>query len=107
MRFPALIFLLAVCCRLTNGCSKGVTRRTAATVFSVKGTVVFGMAEQNNFRAVTRESRRRCLPGHLRRRMHEMLDRSGQAINHQPPREKAIDAEKIVKVGREYKIAKG
>ena len=57
MRFPALIFLLAVCCGLTSGCSEGVTRRTAATVFSVKGTVVFGMAEQNNFQPVTRESR--------------------------------------------------
>jgi len=57
MRFPALIFLLAVCCMLANGCSDGVTRRTAATVFSVKGTVVFGMAEQNDFQPVTRESR--------------------------------------------------
>jgi len=57
MRFPALIFLLALCCGLANGCSEGVNRRTAATVFSVKGTVVFGMAEQNNFQPVTRESR--------------------------------------------------
>jgi hypothetical protein len=57
MRFPALIFLLAVCCGLANGCSEGVTRRTAATVLSAKGTVVFGMAEQNNFQPVTRESR--------------------------------------------------
>jgi hypothetical protein len=57
MRFPGLIFLLAVCCGLANGCSEGVTRRTAATVLSVKGTVVFGMAEQNNFQPVTRESR--------------------------------------------------
>jgi hypothetical protein len=57
MRFPALTFLLALCCELTNGCSEGVTRRTAATVLSVKGDVVFGMAEQNNFQPVTRESR--------------------------------------------------
>ncbi len=57
MRFPALIFLLAICCVLANGCSDGITRRTAATVFSVKGTVVFGTAEQNNFQPVTRESR--------------------------------------------------
>jgi len=57
MRFPAFIFLLAFCCGLANGCSKGVNRRTAATVFSVKGTVVFGMAEQNKFQPVTRESR--------------------------------------------------
>jgi len=57
MRFPALIFLLALCCGLGSGCSEGVTRPTAATVLSVKGTVVFGMAEQNNFQPVTRESR--------------------------------------------------
>src|SRR4030095_15573398 len=57
MRFPALIFLLALCCGLASGCSEGVTRPTAATVLSVKGTVVFGMAEQNNFQPVTRESR--------------------------------------------------
>ena len=57
MRFPTLTFLLALCCGLANGCSEGVTRRTAATVLSVKGDVVFGMAEQNNFQPVTRESR--------------------------------------------------
>src|SRR5206468_3790737 len=57
MRFPALIFLLALCCGLANGCSEGVTRRTAATVFSVKGTVIFWAAEQNDFQPVTRESR--------------------------------------------------
>ena len=57
MRFPALTFLLALCCGLTNGCSEGVTRRTAATVLSVKGNVVFRMAEQNDFQPVTRESR--------------------------------------------------
>jgi len=57
MRFPALIFLLAVCCALASGCSEGVTRRTAATVFFVNGTVVFGTAKQNNFQPVTRESR--------------------------------------------------
>ena len=57
MRFPALTFLLALGCGLINGCSEGVTRRTAATVLSVKGDVVFGMAEENNFQPVTRESR--------------------------------------------------
>jgi hypothetical protein len=57
MRFATLIFLLALCCGLTNGCSEGVTRRTAAVVLSVKGDVVFGMVEQNNFQPVTRESR--------------------------------------------------
>jgi hypothetical protein len=57
MRFPTLTFLLALCCGLTNGCSEGVTRRTAATVLSVKGDVVFGMAEGNDFQPVIRESR--------------------------------------------------
>jgi hypothetical protein len=57
MRFSTFTLLLALCCGLANGCSGGVTRRTAATVLSVKGNVVFGMAEQNNFQPVTRESR--------------------------------------------------
>src|SRR6266436_6844800 len=54
---PAVALLLAICCGLANGCSEGVTRRTAATVLSVKGTVIFRTAEQNNFEPVTRESR--------------------------------------------------
>jgi hypothetical protein len=57
MRFRTLTFSLALCCGLTNGCSEGVSRRTAATVLSVKGNVVFGMAGRNNFQPVTRESR--------------------------------------------------
>ena len=57
MRFPALTLLLAICCGLANGCWEGVTRRTAATVLSVKGTVIFGTAEQSNFEPVTHESR--------------------------------------------------
>jgi hypothetical protein len=56
MRFPTLTFLLTLCCGLTNGCSEGVTRPTAAAVLSVKGDVVFGMPEKNNFQRVTRES---------------------------------------------------
>ena len=54
--FPAFIFLLAVCCGLASGCSKGVSRSTAASVLSVKGSVVFGM-EENNLQPVTLESR--------------------------------------------------
>jgi hypothetical protein len=57
MRFRTLISVLALCCGLTNGCSESVTRRTAATVLSVKGDVVFGLAEQNKFQPVTRQSR--------------------------------------------------
>ena len=54
--FPALIFLLAVCCGLASGCSKGVSRSTAATVLSVKGSVVFGMEKEKNLQPVTLES---------------------------------------------------
>jgi hypothetical protein len=57
MRFPALPFLLALCCGLTNGCSEGVTRRTAATVLSVKGEVAVKMAGHNIFQPVTGASR--------------------------------------------------
>ena len=57
MRFPAPAILLALCCGFATGCSKGISRGTAATVVSVKGTVVFGSAEQNNFQPVTLKSR--------------------------------------------------
>jgi len=57
MRFPALAILLVLCCGLATGCSKGISRETAATVLSVKGTVVFGSAEQNNLQPVTLKSR--------------------------------------------------
>jgi hypothetical protein len=57
MRFPAPAILLALCCGFATGCSKGISRGTAATVLSVKGTVVFGSAEQNNFQPVTLKSR--------------------------------------------------
>lgn len=57
MRFPALISFFLLCCGLASGCWEDVTTQVAATVLSVKGTVVFGMAEQNNFQPVTRESR--------------------------------------------------
>jgi hypothetical protein len=56
-RFSALIFFFLLWCGLANGCSEGVTRRTAATVLSVKGDVVFRMAEESNFQLVTRDSR--------------------------------------------------
>ena len=58
MRFVSCSSVLAIClCLLGNGCSKGITRSTAATVFSVKGNVVFGNAERNDFRAVTPRSK--------------------------------------------------
>src|SRR6266487_4533692 len=42
MRFSALVVLLALCCGLASGCSKGISRATAAAVLSVKGRIVFG-----------------------------------------------------------------
>ena len=57
MRFSALAILLVLCCGLATGCSKRISRETAAAVLSVKGTVVFGSAEQNNSQPVTLKSR--------------------------------------------------
>ena len=50
-------FLALSVCLLGNGCSKGITRATAATVLSVKGDVVFGQAERNQFRPATPSSK--------------------------------------------------
>jgi hypothetical protein len=58
MRFALFGSVLAVCfCLLANGCSKGITRATAATVFFVRGKVVFGNAERNDFQPVTSKSK--------------------------------------------------
>src|SRR5207245_4096773 len=57
MRLPLLVLSLTLCSLLANGCSKGISRATAATVFSVKGDVVFGNAERNQFQPVTLKSR--------------------------------------------------
>jgi hypothetical protein len=56
MRFASFGSLLAVCFLFANGCSKGVTRPTAAIVFFVRGNVVFGNAERNQFQPVTSKS---------------------------------------------------
>src|SRR5438874_1976015 len=57
MRFASCRTLLVLTvCLLGNGCSKGITRSTAATVLSVKGNVVFGQAERNQFQPVTPSS---------------------------------------------------
>ena len=49
-----LFSVLALCfCLLGNGCSKGITRSTAATVFFIRGNVVFGSAKRNDFQPVT------------------------------------------------------
>jgi len=58
MRFVSLSSVLVICfCLLGNGCSKGITRSAAATVFFVKGNVIFGNAERNVFRPVTSKSK--------------------------------------------------
>jgi hypothetical protein len=58
MRFAFFSGVLALCfCLLGNGCSKGITRATAATVFFVRGNVVFGDAERNDFQPVTSKSK--------------------------------------------------
>jgi len=58
MRLASLISVLALYfCLLGNGCSKGITRSTVAIVFSVRGNVVFGNAERNDFQPVIFKSR--------------------------------------------------
>ena len=58
MRCASSSSVLALCfCLLGNGCSKGITRSTAATVFFVRGHVVFGNAERNDFQTVMSKSK--------------------------------------------------
>ena len=56
MRFAFFSGVL-VLCLCGNGCSKGITRATTANVFFVRGNVVFGNAERNDFRPVTSKSK--------------------------------------------------
>ena len=58
MRFVSFSSALALCfCLSANGCSRGITRATAATVFFVRGNVVFGNAERDDFQPVTSKSK--------------------------------------------------
>ena len=58
MRFASFRTFLALCVFLLgNGCSKGITRATAATVIFVKGDVVFGQTVGNQFEPVTPKSK--------------------------------------------------
>jgi FecR protein len=58
MRLASCSSVLALCvCLLGNGCSKGIARATVATVFFVRGNVVFGNAERNDFQPVTSKSK--------------------------------------------------
>jgi hypothetical protein len=54
MRYASFGSALALCvCLLGNGCYKGITRTTAATVFFIRGNVVSGNPERNNFQPVS------------------------------------------------------
>ena len=58
MRFVSFSSALALCfCFLGNGCSKEITRSTVTVVFFVKGNVMFGSAERNDFQPVTPKSK--------------------------------------------------
>src|SRR5262245_27628470 len=57
MRLPLLVLSLSLSLLLASSCSKRICRATAAAVFSVKGRVVFGNAERNDFQPVTLKSR--------------------------------------------------
>ena len=58
MRFVSFSSVLAFCvCLLGNECSKGITRSTVTVVFFVRGNVVFGNAERNDFQPVTPKSK--------------------------------------------------
>jgi hypothetical protein len=57
MRHPLIALSIAICSLLANSCSKSITRATAATVFSIKGKVVFGDAQRSDYQPVTPKSR--------------------------------------------------
>ena len=58
MRLASFSSVLALCvCLLGNGCSKGITRSTVSFVLLVRGDVVFGNAERNDFQPVTPKSK--------------------------------------------------
>lgn len=58
MRLASFSTVLAICvCLLGNGCSKEITRSTVTVVFVVRGNVVFGNAERNDFQPVTPKSK--------------------------------------------------
>jgi len=57
MRLPLLVLSIALCLLLASSCSKGINRATASAVFSVRGRVIFGNAERNDFQLITLKSR--------------------------------------------------
>jgi hypothetical protein len=57
MRHSVIAVSIAICSLLANGCSKSITPATSATVLSVRGKVLFGNAQQNDFQPFTLKSR--------------------------------------------------
>ena len=57
MRHCVIAVSIAICSLLANGCSKSITPATSATVFSVRGKVLFGNAQKNDFQPFTLKSR--------------------------------------------------
>jgi len=57
MRLSLLVLSMTLCSLLASSCSKSISRATATAVFSVKGRVVFGTAERDDFQPATLKSR--------------------------------------------------
>jgi hypothetical protein len=57
MRYSLIALSITICSLLANSCSKSISRATAATVFSIKGKVVFGDAQRSGYQPVTLKSR--------------------------------------------------
>ena len=57
MRHLVIAASIAICSLLSNACSKSIIPATSATVFSIRGKVLFGNAQQNDFQPVTLKSR--------------------------------------------------
>lgn len=60
MRLVSFAIGLALFLLFATGCSRGITRATAAKVFFVNGDVVYGNGERNRFQPVTARSK---IPG--------------------------------------------
>jgi hypothetical protein len=57
MRHLVIAVSIAICSLLSTGCSKGIIPATSAAVLSVRGKVLFGNAQQNDFQPFTLKSR--------------------------------------------------
>jgi hypothetical protein len=57
MRHLVIAVCIAICSLLSTGCSKSILPATSATVLSVRGKVLFGNAQQNDFQPFSLKSR--------------------------------------------------